>query len=131
MAKKRIADEKAWMLQQLSTNALTLAGFSFTSLAFMIGLLHNSTPPSMRTGLLVCTITFAISGEIARTCSRVIEYLASEIIYFASLVILFSVFIAFAFETLDVSSIVAAVAAGAGLVYIFWRAYLDLKQLGN
>jgi fructoselysine-6-P-deglycase FrlB-like protein len=97
----------------------------------MIGLLHAATPPSLRTGLLVCTITFAISSEMARTCSRVIEYLISEIIYFSSLVILFSVFIAFAFQRLDFSSIVASVTAAAGLGYIFWRAYLDLKQLGT
>jgi hypothetical protein len=78
------------VLQQLSSNALTLAGFSFTSLVFMIGLLGNALPLSVRVGLLVCMITFAVADEMARTSYSLEEYVVSETVYFISLVLCYN-----------------------------------------
>ncbi len=69
------------MLQQLSSNALTLAGFSFTSLVFTIGFLGNSVALSVTSGLLLCTITFTVAGEMARTSYSLQEYVVSEALF--------------------------------------------------
>ena len=102
------------MLQQLSSNALTLAGFSFTSLVFMIGLLGHSFPLSVMVGLLLCTITFATAGEMARTAYSLEEYIVSESVYFISLVLLFYNFITLTYESLHGWGVVPIIAAIAG-----------------
>ena len=117
------------MLQQLSSNALTLAGFSFASLAFMIGLLGNSFPVSVKVGLLLCTITFATAGEMARTSYSLEEYIVTESVYFVSLVLLFYNFITLTYESLHGWGIIPIIAAIAGLFYVTWRTFANFRLL--
>jgi hypothetical protein len=117
------------MLQQLSSNALTLSGFSFTSLVFTIGFLGSSVPLSVESGLLLCTITFAVAGEMARTSYSFEEYIVSEIVYFISLVVLFYNFITLTYESLHGLGVIPIVAAITGLVYVTWRTFANFKLL--
>jgi hypothetical protein len=127
--KREIPEEHFWVLQQLSTNVLTLAGFSFTSLAFMIGLLGYSFPLSVTAGLLLCTITFAIAGEMARTSYSLEEYIVSESVYFISLVLLFYNFITLTYESLHGWGIIPIIAAIVGLLYVIWRTFANFGLL--
>ena len=117
------------MLQQLSSNALTLSGFSFTSLVFTIGFLGSSVPLSVESGLLLCTITFAIAGEMARTSYSLEEYIVSEILYFISLVLLFNNFITLTYDSLHGLGIIPIAAAIAGLIYVIWRTFANFRLL--
>jgi hypothetical protein len=128
---RRIPQDSVWILQQLSSNALTLAGFSFTSLVFMVGFLGSSTPAGVKSGLLMCTITFAIGGEAARTSYTVAEYVISEFLYLLSLGVLFIVFITFTYSSLQNWGVLPIFMAIAGLIYVLWRAYVDLRMLGR
>ena|GEM_PF-2058396 len=127
--KRDIPEEHAWVLQQLSSNALTLAGFSFTSLVFTIGLLGNSFPLSVKVGLLLCTITFAIAGEMARTAYSLEEYIVSESAYFISLVLLFYNFITLTYESLHGWGVIPIIAAIVGLFYVIWRTFANFRLL--
>ena len=117
------------MLMQLSSNALTLAGFSFTALVFTLGFLGKSVPMSVTSGLLLCTITFAVAGEMARTSYSFEEYVVSESLYFISLVLLFYVFITLTYESLDGFGVIPIVAAIAGLLYVIWRTFANFRLL--
>ena len=114
---------------QLSSNALTLAGFSFTALVFTIGLLGKTVPLSVTIGLLLCTITFAVAGEMARTSYSLEEYIVSEILYFISLVLLFYNFITLTYESLHGLGIIPIVAATTGLIYVIWRTFANFRLL--
>lgn len=114
---------------QLSSNALTLSGFSFTSLVFMIGLLGHSFPVSAEVGLLLCTITFAVSGEMARTSYSLEEYIVSESVYFVSLVLLFYNFITLTYESLHGLGVIPILAAIVGLLYVIWRTFANFRLL--
>ena len=127
--KREIPEEHSWMLQQLSSNALTLSGFSFTSLVFTLGFLGRSVPLSVESGLLLCTITFAIAGEMARTSYSLEEYIVSEVLYFISLVLLFYNFIALTYESLHGLGLIPIVAAVAGLFYVVWRTFANFRLL--
>jgi hypothetical protein len=127
--KRDIPDEHSWVLQQLSSNALTLAGFSFASLVFMIGLLGNSFPVSAEVGLLLCTITFATAGEMARTSYSLEEYIVSECVYFVSLILLFYNFITLTYESLHGWGVIPIIAAIAGLFYVIWRTFANFRLL--
>ncbi len=83
-------DKGYWIIQQLSTLAFTLSGFSFTSLSFFLGFYANnpSAASDIVPALFVCTILFMLSGEMAREGYRIWKYLASETIYLISLSIL-------------------------------------------
>ena len=117
------------MLEQLSSNSLTLAGFSFTSLMFTIGFLGKSVPISVTSGLLLCTITFTVAGEMARTSYSLQEYVVSEVLYFISLILLFSVFITLTYESLHDFGVIPIMAAIAGLLYVIWRTFANFKLL--
>ena len=127
--KREIPEEHSWVLQQLSSNALTLAGFSFTSLMFTIGFLGKSVPISVTSGLLLCTITFTVAGEMARTSYSLQEYVVSEVLYFISLILLFSVFITLTYESLHDFGVIPIMAAIAGLLYVIWRTFANFKLL--
>jgi hypothetical protein len=127
--KRDIPEKHSWVLQQLSSNALTLSGFSFTSLIFTLGLLGRSVPLSVTVGLLLCTITFAVAGEMARTSYSLEEYIVSETLYFFSLVLLFYVFITLTYELLHGWGIIPIVAAIAGLLYVIWRTFANFRIL--
>ena len=127
--KRDIPEDHSWVLQQLSSNALTLAGFTFTSLVFMIGLLGHSFPMSAEVGLLLCTITFAIAGEMARTSYSLEEYIVSETVYFISLVLLFFNFITLTYESLHGWGVIPIVAAIVGLFYVIWRTFANFRLL--
>jgi hypothetical protein len=127
--KREIPEEHSWMLQQLSSNALTLSGFSFTSLVFTLGFLGKSVPLSVESGLLLCTITFAIAGEMARTSYSLEEYIVSETLYFISLVLLFYNFITLTYESLHGWGVVPIIAAIAGLIYVIWRTFANFRLL--
>ena len=127
--KRQIPEENFWVLQQLSSNALTLSGFSFTSLVFAMGFLGKVVSPSLESGLLFCTISFAVAGEMARTSYSLEEYVASEIMYFVSLTILFYNFINLTYESLHGWGIVPIVVAVAGVAYVIWRTYANFKLL--
>ena len=127
--KREIPEEHSWVLQQLSSNALTLSGFSFTSLVFTIGFLGRSVPLSVKSGLLLCTITFAIAGEMARTSYSLEEYVVSETLYFISLVLLFYNFITLTYESLHGLGVIPIVAAIAGLFYVIWRTFANFRLL--
>jgi len=114
---------------QLSSNALTLSGFSFTSLVFTIGFLRNSVPLPVTVGLLLCTITFAVAGEMARTSYSFEEYIISESVYFISLVLLFYNFITLTYESLHGWGVVPIIAAIAGLFYVIWRTFANFRLL--
>jgi len=126
---RKIPEENFWVLQQLSSNALTLAGFSFTSLVFAIGFLGKILSPSLESGLLFCTISFAVAGEMARTSYSLEEYVASEIMYFVSLTVLFYNFINLTYESLHGWGIMPIVVAVAGVAYVIWRTYANFKLL--
>jgi len=126
---REIPEKHSWVLQQLSSNALTLAGFSFTSLVFLIGFLGKSVSLSIENGLLLCTITFTVAGEMARTSYSLEEYIASEALYFISLILLFYAFITLTYESLHGFGVVPIVAAGAGLLYVIWRTVANFKLL--
>jgi len=127
--KREIPEEHSWMLQQLSSNALTLSGFSFTSLVFTLGFLGRSVPLSVESGLLLCTITFAIAGEMARTSYSLEEYIVSETLYFISLVLLFYNFITLTYESLHGWGVVPIIATIAGLIYVIWRTFANFRLL--
>ena len=127
--KREIPEEHAWVLQQLSSNALTLAGFSFTALVFTIGFLGGSVPLAVTIGLLLCTITFAVAGEMARTSYSLEEYIVSETLYFISLVLLFYAFITLTYESLHGLGFIPIVAAIAGLLYVIWRTFANFRLL--
>jgi hypothetical protein len=127
--RREIPKEHSWVLQQLSSNALTLAGFSFTSLVFMIGLLGNSFPLSVKVGLLLCTITFATAGEMARTAYSLEKYIVSESVYFISLVLLFYSFITLTYESLHGWGVIPMIAAIVGLFYVIWRTFANFRLL--
>ena len=127
--RREIPKEHSWVLQQLSSNALTLSGFSFTSLVFTIGFLGRSVPLSVESGLLLCTITFAIAGEMARTSYSLEEYIVSETLYFISLVLLFYNFITLTYESLHGWGVVPIIAAIVGLVYVIWRTFANFRLL--
>jgi hypothetical protein len=127
--KREIPEKHSWVLQQLSSNALTLAGFSFTSLAFIIGFLGNYVPPSLKSGLLLCTITFAIAGEMARTSYSLEEYIAAEIVYFVALILLFYNFITLTYESFKTWGITPIIAATIGLLYVIWRTFANFRLL--
>ena len=127
--KREIPEEHSWVLQQLSSNALTLAGFSFASLVFMIGLIGNSFSVSVKVGLLLCTITFATAGEMARTSYSLEEYIVSEGVYFFSLILLFYNFITLTYESLHGWGVVPIIAAIAGLFYVIWRTFANFRLL--
>jgi hypothetical protein len=127
--KREIPEEHSWVLQQLSSNALTLAGFSFTSLVFMIGFLGKLLSPSVTSSLLLCTITFTIAGEMARTSYSLEEYIVSEALYFFSLVLLFYSFITLTYESLRSFGVVPIVAAIVGLLYVIWRTFANFRLL--
>jgi hypothetical protein len=127
--KRDIPEEHYWVLQQLSSNALTLSGFSFASLVFMIGLLGHSFPVSAEVGLLLCTITFAIAGEMARTSYSLEEYIVSESVYFISLVLLFYNFITLTYESLHGWGVIPIIAAIVGLFYVIWRTFANFRLL--
>ena len=127
--KREIPKENSWVLMQLSSNALTLSGFSFTSLVFTIGFLRNSVPLSVTIGLLLCTITFAVAGEMARTSYSLEEYVVSETLYFISLVLLFYNFITLTYESLHGLGVIPIVAAIAGLLYVIWRTFANFRLL--
>jgi len=127
--KREIPEEHSWVLMQLSSNALTLAGFSFTSLVFIIGFLGGSERLSVTSGLLLCTITFTVAGEMARTSYSTEEYIVSEAVYFFSLVLLFYSFITLTYESLHGFGIIPIVAAIAGLLYVFWRTFANFRLL--
>jgi hypothetical protein len=127
--KRDIPEEHSWVLEQLSSNALTLAGFSFTSLMFTIGFLGKSVPISVTSGLLLCTITFTVAGEMARTSYSLQEYVVSEVLYFISLILLFSVFITLTYESLHDFGVIPIMAAIAGLLYVIWRTFANFKLL--
>lgn len=129
--KRKIPEEHSWVLQQLSSNALTLAGFSFTSLVFTIGFLGKVASPSLESGLLFCTIAFAVAGEMARTSYSLEEYVASEILYFISLILLFYNFIDLTYESLHSWGIIPIVVAVVGVLYIIWRSYANFRLLRN
>jgi hypothetical protein len=126
---REIPKEDSWVLQQLSSNALTLSGFSFTSLVFMIGFLGRSVPVSVTSGLLLCTITFAVAGEMARTSYSLEEYVVSEALYFISLVLLFYNFITLTYETLKMWGVLPILAAIVGMLYVIWRTVANFKLL--
>jgi len=117
------------VLQQLSLNALTLSGFSFTSLTFVIGFLGKTYSPSLVSGLLFCTIAFAVAGEMARTSYSLEEYIVAETLYFISLVLLFYDFITLTYESLQSWGIVPILVAVAGMLYIVWRTFANYKLL--
>jgi hypothetical protein len=117
------------VLQQLSSNALTLSGFSFTSLVFTIGFLGSSVPLSVKIGLLLCTITFAVAGEMARTSYSSQEYVVSETLYFISLILLFYIFITLTYESLHGLGVIPIIAAIAGLFYVIWRTFANFRLL--
>jgi hypothetical protein len=127
--KRDIPEEHSWVLQQLSSNALTLAGFSFASLVFMLGLLGRSFPMSAEVGLLLCTITFSVAGEMARTSYSLEEYIVSESVYFVSLVLLFFNFITLTYESLRGWGVIPIVAAIVGLFYVIWRTFANFRLL--
>ena len=127
--KREIPEEHSWVLELLSSNALTLAGFSFTSLVFAIGFLGKSVPISVTSGLLLCTITFTVAGEMARTSYSLEEYVVSEVLYFISLILLFSVFITLTYESLRGFGVIPIMAAVAGLLYVIWRTFANFKLL--
>ena len=127
--RREIPKQHFWVLQQLSSNALTLSGFSFTSLVFIIGFLGRSVPLSVTSGLLLCTITFAIAGEMARTSYSLEEYVISEALYFISLVLLFYNFIALTYESIHSWGVIPIIAAIAGLLYVIWRTFANFKLL--
>jgi len=127
--KREIPRENAWVLQQLSSNALTLAGFSFTALVFTIGFLGKSVSLPVTIGLLLCTITFSVAGEMARTSYSFEEYVVSESLYFISLVLLFYAFITLTYESLHGWGIIPIVAAIAGLLYVIWRTFANFRLL--
>ena len=127
--KREIPKEYSWVLQQLSSNALTLSGFSFTSLVFTIGFLGSSVPLSVKIGLLLCTITFAVAGEMARTSYSSQEYVVSETLYFISLILLFYIFITLTYESLHGLGVIPIIAAIAGLFYVIWRTFANFRLL--
>ena len=127
--KREIPEEHSWVLMQLSSNALTLSGFSFTSLVFMIGFLGKSVPLSVTSGLLLCTITFAVAGEMARTSYSLEEYIVAETLYFISLVLLFYNFITLTYESLHGLGVIPIVAAIVGLLYVIWRTFANFRLL--
>jgi len=127
--KREIPKEHSWVLMQLSSNALTLAGFSFTALVFTLGFLRNSVPLPVTIGLLLCTITFAVAGEMARTSYSFEEYVVSESLYFISLILLFYNFITLTYESLHGLGVIPIVAAIAGLLYVIWRTYANFRLL--
>ena len=126
---RKIPEEHSWVLQQLSLNALTLSGFSFTSLTFVIGFLGKAYSPSLVSGLLFCTIAFAVAGEMARTSYSLEEYIVAETLYFISLVLLFYDFITLTYESLQSWGIVPILVAVAGMLYIVWRTFANYKLL--
>jgi len=127
--KREIPEEHSWVLMQLSSNALTLAGFSFTSLVFIIGFLGHSESLSVISGLLLCTITFTVAGEMARTSYSSEEYIVSEAVYFFSLVLLFYTFITLTYESLHGWGLIPIVAAIVGLLYVIWRTFANFRLL--
>jgi len=127
--KREIPKEHSWVLMQLSSNALTLAGFSFTALVFTLGFLGKSVPLPVTIGLLLCTITFAVSGEMARTSYSFEEYVVSESLYFISLVLLFYAFITLTYESLHGLGIIPILAAIVGLLYVIWRTFANFRLL--
>ena len=127
--KREIPKDNAWVLQQLSSNALTLAGFSFTALVFTLGFLGKSVPMSVTSGLLLCTITFAVAGEMARTSYSFEEYVVSESLYFISLVLLFYAFITLTYESLHGLGVIPILAAIVGLLYVIWRTFANFRLL--
>jgi len=127
--KREIPEEHSWVLQQLSSNALTLSGFSFTSLVFITGFLGNSVSLSVKIGLLLCTITFAIAGEMARTSYSLEEYVVSESLYFVSLILLFYNFITLTYESLRGWGLLPISAAICGLLYVIWRTFANFRLL--
>ena len=127
--KREIPKEHSWMLQQLSSNALTLAGFSLTSLVFINTFVGNSVSPSLKSGMLLCTITFAVAGEMARTSYSLEEYIVSESVYFVSLVLLFYNGITLTYESLETWGIIPIFAIVGGLFYVIWRTFANFKLL--
>jgi len=127
--KREIPKDNTWVLQQLSSNALTLAGFSFTALVFTLGFLGKSVPMSVTSGLLLCTITFAVAGEMARTSYSFEEYVVSESLYFISLVLLFYAFITLTYESLHGLGVIPILAAIVGLLYVIWRTFANFRLL--
>jgi hypothetical protein len=96
---------------------------------FTIGFLRSSVPLSVTIGLLLCTITFAVAGEMARTSYSLEEYLVSETLYFISLVLLFYNFITLTYESLHGLGLIPIVAAIAGLLYVIWRTFVNFRLL--
>jgi len=127
--KRQIPEEHAWILMQLSSNALTLAGFSFTSLVFIIGFLGASVSSTLKSSLLFSAITFAVAGEMARTSYSLEEYIVSEGVYLISLIVLLYDFIALTFEWLQGWGIIPIAAAIGGMFYVIWRTYANFRLL--
>ncbi len=84
---------------------------------------------SAEVGLLLCTITFSVAGEMARTSYSLEEYIVSESVYFVSLVLLFFNFITLTYESLRGWGVIPIVAAIVGLFYVIWRTFANFRLL--
>ncbi len=91
------------LLSTLCTNSLALSGFSFTSLAVFLGFYKDtlSQVSAIIQCLMVATIFFFISSEIAREGHTVFDYLLSESIYLLSCILVFYGFAAFVWLNLS------------------------------
>lgn len=83
----------------------------------------------MKSGVLLCTITFAVAGEMARTSYSLEEYIVLESVYFVSLILLFYNFITLSYESLQTLGLVPIFAGIVGLFYVIWRTFANFKLL--
>lgn len=122
-----------WIIQQLSTLAFTLSGFSLTSLSFFIG--FYSTKPE-EAGILVpvlfgCSIAFMLSGEMAREGYKIWKYLVSEAIYLLALLALVLSFWTFAAKFPSLGNPVVTTIIIVTVLYFAYRvvhnAYVTIK----
>jgi hypothetical protein len=125
-------DEK--LLSTLCTNSLVLSGFSFTSLAVFLGFYQNNLSQAsvVVQFLVIATVLFFISSEIARETSTIGEYLLSEFLYYFSSVSVFIGFIDFAWMNLPSLGLPILYTLFAAIVFFIgkglYSAYLFVKR---
>lgn len=120
---RKMRDESSWMWRQLSSTCFVLAGFSFTSLALVVGFRWQLgiTATMMISVLLVCSILFLIGGEFAREAYNVWEYVLAESLYLISTGLVLAMFLWLGWILLGVHPL-AIVAIAIAVVFFFAKA---------
>jgi uncharacterized membrane protein YoaK (UPF0700 family) len=127
--KRELKPKYYWLFQQLSNISFALSGFTVTALSVFLGFYSQNLAEAsdIISVLLLCTVLFMLSGEMAREAYATWKYVTADTIYLFSLALLASSFLYFAYAKLPFIPAYVFLLIALPSLYIWYRAFRNLK----